>query len=134
MTTQKIALVAVKDDGVVRWTVALDLPLDRLFGLSLLEDTEFDSMLDAARAVADAIELDARVSLAPRRGPSAQSPRRLPSGSDSGTILPDVRYPGLGLFYARRRLGSHTPRTDGAASEARPDRIQPRDFLYLPVR
>ena len=62
MTTQKITLAAVEDDGAVRWTVALDLPLDRLFGLSLLEDTEFDSMLDAARAVARAIELDARCS------------------------------------------------------------------------
>ena len=65
MTTQKITLVAVEDDGVIRWTVALDLPLDRLFGLSLLEDTHFDSMLDAARAVADAIDLDARVSPVP---------------------------------------------------------------------
>ena len=65
MTTQKIALVAVEDGGDARWTVALDLPLDRLFGLSLLEDTEVDSMLDAARAVADAIELDARVSPVP---------------------------------------------------------------------
>ena len=49
MTTQKIAIVAVEDDGGVRWTVALDLPLDRLFGLSLLEGTDFDSLLDAAR-------------------------------------------------------------------------------------
>lgn len=65
MTTQKITLAAVEDDGVVRWTVALDLPLHRLFGLSLLEGTDFDSMFDAARAVADAIELDARVSPVP---------------------------------------------------------------------
>ena len=58
MTTQKIAIAAVEHNGVVRWTVALD----RLFGLSLLQGTDFDSLLDAARAVADAIELDARVS------------------------------------------------------------------------
>ena len=37
-----------------------------------------------------------------------------PSGSDSGTVLPDVQYPGLGLLYALRRLGSHTPRIDSA--------------------
>ena len=65
MTTQKISLVAVKDGDAVRWTVALDLPLDRLFGLSLLEGAAFDSLLDAARAVADAIELDDRVSPVP---------------------------------------------------------------------
>ena len=47
----------------------------------------------------------------PRRGPPAHAPRRLPSGSDSGTVLPDVQYPGLGLLYALRRLGSHTPRS-----------------------
>ena len=65
MTTQTITLASVEDDGAVRWTVALDLPLDRLFGLSMLEDVEFDSLLDAARAVASAIELDASVSPVP---------------------------------------------------------------------
>ena len=47
----------------------------------------------------------------PRRGPPAHAPRRLPSGSHSGTVLPDVRYPGLGLLYTLRWLGSHTPRS-----------------------
>ena len=65
MTTQKIAIVAVEDDGRLRWTVVLDLPrgqLNRLFGLSLLDGEDFDSMQDAARAVAGAIDLDIRVS------------------------------------------------------------------------
>ena len=47
----------------------------------------------------------------PRRGPPAHAPRRLSSGSVSGTVLPDVQYPGFGLLYALRRLGSHTPRS-----------------------
>ena len=46
-----------------------------------------------------------------RRAPPAQSPPRLPSGSVPGTVLPDVRYPGSGLLYALRRLGSHTRRS-----------------------
>ena len=46
-----------------------------------------------------------------RRGPTAHPPRRLPSGSGPGTVFPNVRYPGSGLLYALRRLGSHTPRS-----------------------
>ena len=47
------------------------------------------------------------------------SPRRLPSGSDSGTGLPYVPYSGLGPSYALRRLGSHTPRS-GLPGPSRP--------------
>ena len=61
-----------------------------------------------------------------RRVPPAQSPPRLPSGSDSATVPPDVRYPGLGLLYALRRLGSHTGRIVDAKSESRPVRIVSR--------
>ncbi len=46
-----------------------------------------------------------------RRGPTAHAPRRLPSGSGSGTVFPNVRYPGSGLLYTLRWLGSHTPRS-----------------------
>ena len=61
-----------------------------------------------------------------RRVPPAQSPPRLPSGSDSGTVPPDVRYPGSGLLYALRRLGSHTPRS------ALP-KTTPPTFHYAPA-
>ena len=59
--TKKITIVAVEDDGRLRWTVAVDLPrqrLERLFCLSLLDGTDFDSMRDAASAVADALVRD----------------------------------------------------------------------------
>ena len=69
----------------------------------------------------------------PRRAPAAHAPRRLPSGSDSGTGSPDVRYPGSGPSYALRRLGSHTPRTASAKSEAPPGAHRPRDSLCLTV-
>ena len=61
MTTETITLRAVETDDDVRWTVALDLPrdsLERLFALSLLDGEHFDSMHDAAEAVAFAIALD----------------------------------------------------------------------------
>ena len=57
---------------------------------------------------------------APRRGPAAHAPRRLSSGSDSGTGLPDVRYPRSGPSYALRRLGSHTPRSGLLVRHRRP--------------
>ena len=60
MTTETITLRAVDDD---RWTVALDVSpdtLERLFALSLLDGERFDSMHDAAEAVAFAIALDRR--------------------------------------------------------------------------
>ena len=62
--TKKITIVAVEDDGEPRWTVALDLPrdrLERLFCLSLLDGADFDSMRDAASAVADAVARDTAV-------------------------------------------------------------------------
>ena len=61
MTTETITLASVETDGDVRWTVALGLSpdtLDRLFGLSLLDGERFDSLHDAAEAVAFAITLD----------------------------------------------------------------------------
>ena len=61
MTTETITLRAVETDDDVRWTVALDLSrdsLERLFALSLLDGEHFDSMHDAAEAVAHAIALD----------------------------------------------------------------------------
>ncbi len=63
MTTETITLRAVETDDDVRWTVALDLSrdsLERLFALSLLDGERFDSMHDAAEAVAFAIALDRR--------------------------------------------------------------------------
>ena len=61
MTTETITLRAVETDDGVRRTVALDLSrdsLERLFALSLLDGERFDSMHDAAEAVAFAIALD----------------------------------------------------------------------------
>ena len=61
MTTETITLRAVETDDDVRWAVALDLSrdsLERLFALSLLDGERFDSMHDAAEAVAFAIALD----------------------------------------------------------------------------
>ena len=61
MTTETITLRAVETDDDVRWSVALDLSrdsLERLFALSLLDGERFDSMHDAAEAVAFAIALD----------------------------------------------------------------------------
>ena len=61
MTTDKITLRAVETDDGLRWTVALNLSTDEehlLFGLTLLAGEPFDSMLDAATAVADAIAFD----------------------------------------------------------------------------
>ena len=62
MTTETITLASVETDGGgVRWTVALDLSrdsLERLFALSLLDGERFDSMHDAAQALAHAIALD----------------------------------------------------------------------------
>ena len=61
MTTETITLRAVETDDDVRWTVALDLSrdsLERLFALSLIDGEHFDSMHDAAEAVAFAIALD----------------------------------------------------------------------------
>ncbi len=61
MTTETITLRAVETGGDVRWTVALDLSrdtLERVFALSLLDGERFDSMHDAAEAVAFAIALD----------------------------------------------------------------------------
>ena len=63
MTTETITLRAVETDDDVRWSVALDLSrdsLERLFALSLLDGEHFDSMHDAAEAVAFAIALDRR--------------------------------------------------------------------------
>ncbi len=63
MTTETITLRAVETDDDVRWTVALDLSrhsLERLFALSLLDGERFDSMHDAAQALAHAIALDRR--------------------------------------------------------------------------
>ena len=60
MTTETITLRAVETDDDVRWSVALDLSrdsLERLFALSLLDGEHFDSMHDAATAVADAFDL-----------------------------------------------------------------------------
>ena len=57
MTTQTITLSATDDD---RWTVSVELPhdiLNALFALSLVEDTDFDSIREAAEAVHAAIEL-----------------------------------------------------------------------------
>ena len=48
-------------NGAPRWTVALDLPrerLERLFLLLLLNGANFDSMSDAASAVPDAVARD----------------------------------------------------------------------------
>ena len=62
MTAQTITIVAIEDHVAPRWTVALDLPrerLERLFLLSLLDGADFDSMRDAASAVADAVARDA---------------------------------------------------------------------------
>ena len=59
MTTETITLRAVETDDGVRWTVALDLSrdsLERLFALSLLDRERFDSMHDAAEAVAIALD------------------------------------------------------------------------------
>ena len=56
MTTETITLRAVETDDDVRWTVALE----RLFALSLLDGERFDSMHDAAEAVAFAVALDRR--------------------------------------------------------------------------
>ena len=61
MTTETITLRAVETDDDVRWSVALDLSrdsLERLFALSLIDGEHFDSMHDAAEAVAFAIALD----------------------------------------------------------------------------
>ena len=61
MTTETITLASVETDGGVAWTVALDLSrdsLERLFGLSLLDGEHFDSLHDAAEAVAFSIALD----------------------------------------------------------------------------
>ena len=61
MTTETITLRAVETGDDVCWTVALDLSrhsLERLFALSLLDGEHFDSMHDAAEAVAFAIALD----------------------------------------------------------------------------
>ena len=58
MTTQTITLSATDDD---RWTVSVELPhdiLNPLFALSLIDGTDFDSMVDAAEAVHAAIALD----------------------------------------------------------------------------
>ena len=63
MTTETITLCAVETDDDVRWSVALDLSrdtLERLFALSLLDGEHFDSMHDAAEAVAHAIALNRR--------------------------------------------------------------------------
>ena len=63
MTTETITLRAVETDDDVRWSVALDLSrdtLERLFALSLRDGGRFDSMHDAAEAVAHAIALDRR--------------------------------------------------------------------------
>ena len=62
----------------------------------------------------------------PHRASPAQSPLRLPFGSVSGTVSPNVRYPGLGLLYALRRLGSHTPRS-------RLPKTTPPTFHYAPA-
>ena len=61
MTTETITLRPVETGDDVRWSVALDLSrdtLERLFALSLLDGERFDSMHDAAEAVAHAIALD----------------------------------------------------------------------------
>ena len=61
MTTETITLASVETDDGVRWSVALDLSpdsLERLFGVSLLDGEHFDSMHDAAEALAFAIALD----------------------------------------------------------------------------
>ena len=63
------------------------------------------------RLGSSALEFAIATLLPPRRGPTAHAPRRLPSGSGPGTVFPNVRYPGSGLLYALRRLGSHTPRS-----------------------
>ena len=63
MTTETITLRAVETGDDARWSVALDLSrdsLERLFALSLLDGERFDSMHDAAEAVAFAIALDRR--------------------------------------------------------------------------
>ena len=62
MTTQKIIIAAVEDDGRRRWKVALELTrdrLERLFLLSLLDGETFGSMSEAASIVADALARDA---------------------------------------------------------------------------
>ena len=61
MPDQKIIIVAVEDDGHRRWKVELDLNrdrLERLFLLPLIDGADFDSMRDAASAVADALVRD----------------------------------------------------------------------------
>ena len=58
--TKKIAICNHDD----RWTVELDLSTaeeELLFGLTLVDGQEFDSMHAATTAVADAIELDLRL-------------------------------------------------------------------------
>jgi len=59
MTTTQTITISATDDG--RWTVSLELPndtLNALFALSLIDGTDFDSMVDAAEAVHAAIALD----------------------------------------------------------------------------
>lgn len=58
--TKKIAICEHDD----RWRVELDLSSaeeELLFGLTLVDGQDFDSMRDAATAVAGAIELDLRL-------------------------------------------------------------------------
>ncbi|MDD9981882.1 MAG: hypothetical protein OXU81_11090 [Gammaproteobacteria bacterium] len=64
MTTQTITLSTTDGD---RWTVAVELPhdtLNPLFALSLIDGTDFDSMVDAAEAVHAAIALDLKLARA----------------------------------------------------------------------
>ena len=61
MTTQTITISTTDGD---RWTVSLALPhdtLNALFALSLIDGTDFDSMVDAAEAVHAAIALDLKL-------------------------------------------------------------------------
>ncbi len=61
MTTQTIAISTTEDH---RWTVSVELPhdtLNALFALSLIDGTDFDSMVDAAEAVHAAIALDLKL-------------------------------------------------------------------------
>ena len=64
----KTKIAICEHDG--RWTVELDLSSaeeEMLFGLTLVDGQDFDSMHDAATAVADAIELDLRLASSPVR-------------------------------------------------------------------
>ena len=61
MTTTKIAF-GVDDDG--RWTIAFSLTPEEetlLFGLTLTAGETSDTLLDAANAAAEAIDLDFRL-------------------------------------------------------------------------